>query len=933
MKNKLLLISFFFLCLIIVPKIANAQIRYDITNLRISDETINLSGWGIIQWEDNGKLNSDGIGYAPTYKFEIYSDTGEVIDTTNFHYDTLPNNRNMFSVTCYNSFGSDFNECVSYEQTNLDKRNELIEKLNSNMERYRWFYDNVDFTATLNIKNKLKENQNYYIRMTIELNNGKSETIDKIFVRNDSNVITNTSNNLNLEDFFNSDHDNIVNVVAGSAKTRNYAETGNSSNVGFGSDTCTFKNQIYLVDSYKPIFQKGHSILYLYKLQTNTSSFNDTCTNTLQNLNNVGAYASWLVPSGKSAITLKLKTCDDLDYAVANPGKCCDQYKETCCGNPEFIETLYKNNPNDELFSENYCCSNSNYYIINNEVWENIKLPSFKYYINNKLPEDYLYNNNKNYTGEYINEICKNKIEDDKCQNKEDYSYGNECCLENPEKYPDICKIEDTDSDTCFDSSYFNANKSKCCNDKDSKFFENNRGICCLLEEHKNQNYCNGEDGEEPIVSENPDAACKINSESKFTLKNKKEIYKNEACKIDIVKDNITFSDYSEYVKNLDVVKAGMGFEFNLKITNEFQYKIDLDYMKRYFENNDYNKEEVENILNNCISKLNDLNKNEQDYKNTLINNRQKYSLKKTYPDENVDYYINNNIEKIDEKEEKNQENFNLRYIVGTETCVRYTDNGPLVWSVSDTSCNSLGDTRNVDDYLNFEKNSKQISLTNTFSYSISPGKYYISKLNENDNLYTKENEDIEITIKPNYMGGEKIVTTHTYDEIGYRNFYVTLVNGGITGEVDSKIDDNESFDCQYRLMNQFIGQTEVGIPGDGNPFYYFRQISLTVPFPNRILPPSSNWYGTVGNTNKTKEEVYITDKGDSVYSSPIYSVKLTNANIEDIREYNKNAVSGYLDWTTMECHEFDKEDCTSTFLDTYFSDSDFTKLRQREEN
>ena len=142
--------------------------------------------------------------------------------------------------------------------------------------------------------------------------------------------------------------------------------------------------------------------------------------------------------------------------------------------------------------------------------------------------------------------------------------------------------------------------------------------------------------------------------------------------------------------------------------------------------------------------------------------------------------------------------------------------------------------------------------------------------------------------------------------------------NKGLTGKLNS----NENFTCQYRIDS---GEKTNGT-GDngGNKNTYFRQISLTDPFPkNRKI--GENWSGNVlhdlSNINESKVSAYITDKGNDVYSEePMYQITLDASLISEIKKYNKsqNNKGEYYSWDGMQSKVWNELDSTSNFIDKF---------------
>jgi len=112
---------------------------------------------------------------------------------------------------------------------------------------------------------------------------------------------------------------------------------------------------------------------YYYELMMSKRAYHGDCstiTNSLlykTNPNNffVYAHAGWLQPTGNTGLIIeKRNPCIEgtetetaVEYAINNPGVCCYEIPETCCGNKVYIEELYNLNPNHFLFSSNYCCN------------------------------------------------------------------------------------------------------------------------------------------------------------------------------------------------------------------------------------------------------------------------------------------------------------------------------------------------------------------------------------------------------------------------------------------------------------------------------------------------------------------------------------------------------------------------------------------------
>ena len=177
MKKKafLFIVALFsFFCFSISAK---AEILYDITGLRVTDNSITISGWGFIHWKHNGNYLG---GYHNTYTFNLINSSGQVVDTAVDNTANF-NSSQSLSLTCImyqQSYGGEKAKCSKYlNDGNITERNQM-----SFSDSGNYYYDMVDFNATFNNVKNLPEDD-YYISMTITTGyNGDQETEPQLFI-------------------------------------------------------------------------------------------------------------------------------------------------------------------------------------------------------------------------------------------------------------------------------------------------------------------------------------------------------------------------------------------------------------------------------------------------------------------------------------------------------------------------------------------------------------------------------------------------------------------------------------------------------------------------------------------------------------------------------------------------------------------------------
>ncbi len=561
-------------------------------------------------------------------------------------------------------------------------------------------------------------------------------------------------------------------------------------------------------------------------------------------------------------------------YAYNNPGECCYEYPETCCGNENMIEEIWNT---DKWDMKGLCCNTKGE--INYKIYD-------VYGDNELLPKLYTFTY-KDYIGkskikEMYDKYCSTSNDDDNddddvCSSKSDYKYGNNCCEANPDLYPDICKKEPTD--TCSDEAF---NAEECCNTISYDEFGKNAEICCL----------------------NSNNTRKDNAVEDFCLpEDQYKIKDNLSCKKDNVivgeyplSDSPSEGDIQKYERiiiqrttsdNEDLIKkinSGEGFEYNLSIIDEGTIIVDSGIksdMRCSAMKTKYNKvvrNSIGDMYDTAIEKFETTRFKKQ---HIYLNDNYEYDLSSLPGDINIDEII-------------------ATQDIGDYECYYYSD-GIREYTTYGEYFGSFGTT-----YIS--------KIDYTITYSVALPDCYIQFRDNSKTCHSAS--EVENNNDDYYYAGKKYYTKIN-QETGVLDLNVTMKDAGLFNSISST---GDGYTCQYQSNNCIedgyctpdddddCTSTTTCPPIKNEPI--FRPISLINPFPNgRAI--GDNW----NNSEWIKK--YITDKNNSVYSDgPMYSITLTSTLAEKIREYNldENDDGGYLDWTTMET-EHNTVRRTSNFL------------------
>lgn len=632
--------------------------------------------------------------------------------------------------------------------------------------------------------------------------------------------------------------------------------------------------------------------------------------------------------------------CKEQKYAYEHPNECCYEYPETCCGSDGSNGAATINDPNvwnSTVWNMQELCCNPNPEIDYNIYVNGEKLPTLKTfasYLNNPfIKEQY---NQKCSGYEFSCKWNVDKSDQSHCCNYPEYQNdsrckkscswnvnindSNHCCKTNQYKNTSRCKNIIVEKNKCNNADYFSSHREECCESADEETFEKNALICCpITTQQTNSNWnkvCDSSDDEIKKYDDGRNRTCKNQPwEREYTVSNS-EIQVTETLEI-------TSTSYPNKNNAYPMIDAGQGFEYNLKImdtvsiTGNEPSNIYSGGGYKWCDNLEDDIDDYNEAMKTAYDRIdiNNLKNQVLTFKQILpgVGNTKEYRY----------MFANDN----------NDNNSN-----GDETTVILTDLKSQIPEIS-TRRRSYRCIDHYESYYDrygryrsypvYNYNSYNViqSISFDVSYNMMLPKYYINQVGGDDsyNNYTGKKP----TITSNYLDGGNKIYTSVNDESGYYNFEISINNGGLLGEINS---GNKPYTCSYLVANCIkdgtcIDDDDPDPPDDETPPikvnntpYYFRPISLTNPFPNnRDIGP--NWFGQALNSRNTKVEEYITGtstniKGDTVYSDPIYSIKLTPDLISRIQKYNdlQDSNKGYLDWDTLST-EYNSVERTSNFL------------------
>lgn len=956
---------------------------YDITSLSLNNNKITIRGWAYVNDKDNGKFNNNSIEFIPLYRINIVDKDGNIAKEGYYYKGdgkSLPTD--AFSLTCILFMDNDGagpanngNDCMWHMNTNKDynSRNEMLEKSINQSPYINKYYDGVDFRVEFDISD-LNPDTEYHFELQMELNGTKSNKVNLMVyqdrIKPDESGIIETYN-----------VSNYVKVTAEKAKIQ-YGDLRYNKASSY-QDGCWFNNDIaYEYSIVRPELDVGNdnATYYYYGLKfpawggTSGSCNKITSTNNYKNGEFIGyAHAAWLMPYGQTALTIKRKDpCEHgidgmtaRDYAFANPGVCCDQFGETCCGNKVFIDKLYSQEPNHWLFGENYCCSPNNTYKINRSGFENYTPFSFRNYLPNtelesyKIPYWNKLDSTRFYSQSYIDNIC----------NKSNWA-GRSCPVGTTRN----------DTSTIYSMQYVFANETT------NKI--NHEVIMELDAELKDVNkdsigydYFNDSDFETYIKDKRNNSAFNNINQKQYALKNTNfQITVNSVSYIG--KKNNKYQYKVKFSINIQSLAGAIAdknnryflpvklfycekekscndkdyFEKNKTICceanpsdNRCKCDINNEICYSWIENSTCSKEEAEWNIGEKRENLHDGWKKTSEsikFSNYPTLSEMKNTIIKagTGFDYNIGSDGNIGVTHIIEVEARyngNTECDNERCVTTTKENIKklyniQRDENDDVRSIKNLKYKFSGST-SIEDYeikniSSFEEkieddtiiitkyedgreNKTTVSYPSkiryTYTYNLKLKRKYISK--QDASVATSFNTD-----EKDYLDGGNRFYTSLTSNIGIYNIKIYLDGKGITGYLDSK----KKFTCQYKVSD--------GIKTNKNNDVYFRQISLNNLFPNN-RGVGQNWakyydstngyeyinfYGENDTTNSIGDK-----KNDMVYGNdPMYDITLTPRLITEIKSYNRkqeNSGKGYLDWNTMSNSNFNELDSISSFLET----------------
>lgn len=912
--KKIYLILCFFFCFFIFKTDVFAEITYDITNINVDGDSLTLSGWGRIRKRDNGRngLNGNYL-YSPTYHFYLVKEgLSKSRDNTSssryvvYHY--AGNSGFSLTESIYVKGGRQraYGKNCDSNYTNCSAYDSDLEQFQSYRNRGQYFYDNVDFNITFDNLNGL-ETGHYRIEMEIEVPTfNSSGTYIGNYIESAGSLYIYENNGSNLESS-NLKVSNLTDWVIMSASDGNlqHLEYVNSVKGGKVATLKSYKNLV----GHGAIFQDGkwyqvidymnemvsypyddnvsyqawsnannggtkinnnvHYSGYAIRLDGKYTCTTSGCKSYFQYVDFAWTASEWVRPIGDAYVTIeKLDPCADPDYTYNHTDECCNRsdlengssYPEMCCSNIEHQNNYCSGSNSNEWYCQ-VCCYESYRIVYNNtNPIQTFYLNTFRS-LNSPLQYQTL-----------ISERCSTT---QTCQNANEFYYDYEngtastCCIENPESiYQSQCEKQTGGSggNSCSTSSYFNSHKSS----------------CCSLDEYKNTEACIDAPQEEWSNPSNlscgttpPNTNAFATSGDGVTTENVKtteQVYMTNYETLSTMKEN--------------PVTAGTGFDYNVsikhQITSSYTGSTTIDLGE--IDTDEYSTliETEKNSIKASISRDTAVDKQNL---NTLINTKP-YTFVGTSSNISDKYVLDGSISNSPITEQTTT--FTVTYA--------YTDR----W----------GTTRNKT-----KTETITTSYTYTYTYNLKLEQKYIAKQDATiaTNI-TAENE------QKNYLDGGYKYYTELNTSTGIYDFNITISNGGITGKLSST---EEGFSCQYGVVNKNSKSNKTCLSPCSDDdyeseYYYFRQISLNNPFPNRSA--GRNWikykngssykYITVDEDNE--------EKLDKVYGEVLYSIKLDNTKISEIKQYNKqmnNLNIGYA-WYNMKQEEYNALDSTSNFLD-----------------
>ena len=201
----------------------------------------------------------------------------------------------------------------------------------------------------------------------------------------------------------------------------------------------------------------------------------------------------------------------------------------------------------------------------------------------------------------------------------------------------------------------------------------------------------------------------------------------------------------------------------------------------------------------------------------------------------------------------------------------------------------------------------------------------YTGKVINNETGEKKDGQCIAGNI---YFTDFEEITRPSLTDKNDRGYPLTLRVTGIGNNIDSKVSKNLNLtvNCFYQVSNISSPQKNT-ISGTPDSIYYkykpyitstqglnlheYRVIDLKDPFPGR--EPLANWVGSVkvlinGKVSEIPlKEYYITQKGTSIRSNNLYTIKLNSSTIKTISEYNNSNPYGLFNLDKYESSVFVK--------------------------
>lgn len=267
-------------------------------------------------------------------------------------------------------------------------------------------------------------------------------------------------------------------------------------------------------------------------------------------------------------------------------------------------------------------------------------------------------------------------------------------------------------------------------------------------------------------------------------------------------------------------------------------------------------------------------------------------------------------------------------FLSGNGTAQTFTN---YTCSLENGCAKDSSNTTYFSSYNNVTSNTVTIAASN--SYYLTTGYQYIDKVTGNmfgNTSSLSQYIDLGITViplSPTRNPGNYLISL-IYNDIGNDGYFDEFTGGSV------------NYICEYTIVNKLTGNECEGQnppaecdPDDGDEEdstgidVIYRPIDLSDPFPGETgtgRETGSNWcyYNDCTNDNATVEDVILENRnveGNDVYNlEPIYTITLTPAVIQEIRNYNDSVDNDYADFNLV-CDAYGEE-CKSTFIHSTFA-------------